>query len=89
MLLSWINSGLIKLHSTYLNSRFFFVIPNNPLHNLASSLLLFKNQYAKLSHFKSKGILVFLTQKKGQALRVYQKISTHTGCICLIKPCFC
>jgi hypothetical protein len=47
--------------------------------SLASTSGLFKNRYAVLSHFKSKGISVFLTHQQGQALRVCQKISTHPG----------
>jgi len=49
-----------------------------PFHWLPHRFLS-KSQYAVLSHFKSKGISVFLTQQQGQALRVRQKISTHSG----------
>ncbi|RKD17893.1 hypothetical protein BCY91_16600 [Pelobium manganitolerans] len=34
---------------------------------------LFKNRYAFLFHFKSKGISVFLTQKQGRAFLVCKK----------------
>ena len=55
----------------------------------SNSFFLFKSQYADLSHFKSKGISVFLTQQKDHALWVCKIISTHSGRIFLSKPCCC
>tara|TARA_R110002096_G_C14624618_1_gene724353 strand:+ start:1661 stop:1981 length:321 start_codon:yes stop_codon:yes gene_type:complete len=53
---------------------------------LASTMVFIQRSlYALLSHFKSKGVSVFLTPPKGHAS--LEKNLHPLGCICFPKPC--